>query len=78
MTIILSDGWDTGEVELIEKNMRHIYRRSLKTLWLNPLAGNADWKPEVKGMKAAMPYIDALLPFYSVESLRDVVRDLKI
>ena len=78
LTIILSDGWDTGEVELIEKNMRHIYRRSLKTLWLNPLAGNADWKPEVKGMKAAMPFIDALLPFYSVESLRDVVRDLKI
>ncbi|MEO1261317.1 MAG: VWA domain-containing protein [Bacteroidota bacterium] len=73
LTIILSDGWDTGEVELVRDNMKIIHRRSLKVLWLNPLAGNVSWQPEVQGMKAAMPYVDALLPFHGVESLREVI-----
>ena len=72
LTIILSDGWDTGDVELVSENMKHIHRRSLKVIWLNPLAGSAEWTPEVQGMKAALPYIDALLPFHGMESLREV------
>lgn len=78
LTIILSDGWDTGEASLVAENMKKIQRRSLKVLWLNPLAGSADWQPEVQGMKAALPYIDALLPFHGVESLRNVVRDIRL
>ncbi len=74
LTIILSDGWDTGDVDLIEKNMKIIHRKSLQVLWLNPLAGSDTWKPEVQGMKAALPYVDAMLPFYNIESLRNVVR----
>ena len=71
---ILSDGWDTGDVDLIEKNMKIIHRKSLQVLWLNPLAGSDTWKPEVQGMKAALPYVDAMLPFYNIESLRNVIR----
>jgi uncharacterized protein with von Willebrand factor type A (vWA) domain len=76
--IILSDGWDTGDAQLISEHMKKIQRRSLKVLWLNPLAGLASWKPEVQGMKAALPYIDALLPFHNLESLKEIVRTLKI
>ena len=76
LVIMLSDGWDTDEVNLVGENMKKIHRKALKVLWLNPLAGSSDWQPEVRGMKAAMPYIDALLPFYNVESLREVVNKL--
>ncbi len=78
LTIILSDGWDTGEAELVSENMRHIHRRSLKLLWLNPLAGSTEWTPEVEGMKAALPYVDALIPFHGLESLREVVSKIKL
>ncbi|HFA47873.1 MAG TPA: VWA domain-containing protein [Bacteroidetes bacterium] len=78
LTIILSDGWDTGEVGLVSENMRHIHRRSMKVLWLNPLAGSAEWTPEVQGMKAALPFVDVLLPFHGVESLREVVAKMKL
>ncbi len=78
LVLILSDGWDTGEAELVANEMKKIQRKAMKVIWLNPLAGSQDWSPEVIGMKAAMPYIDALLPFHSIESLRTVVRDLKI
>ena len=75
LTIILSDGWDTGDTTLISENMKHISRRSLKVLWLNPLAGNPDWTPQVAGMKAAMPFVDALLPFHGTESLQQWARE---
>lgn len=78
LVIVLSDGWDTDEVDLVGENMKMIHRKALKTLWLNPLAGSGDWQPEVRGMKAALPYVDALLPFHSVDSLREVVRNLGI
>jgi uncharacterized protein with von Willebrand factor type A (vWA) domain len=77
LTIILSDGWDTGDAQLISDNMKNIHRRSLKVLWLNPLAGSTEWKPEVQGMKAALPFVDALLPFHGIESLQEVVAKLK-
>ena len=78
LTIILSDGWDTGGVELVEENMRYIQRRSMKVLWLNPLAGSSEWTPEVQGMKAALPFVDALLPFHNVESLQKIIADLRL
>jgi uncharacterized protein len=76
--IILSDGWDTGDDQLIGEQMKKIQRKSLKVLWLNPLAGLPSWKPEVKGMKASLPFIDALLPFHNIESLKDVIKSIKI
>jgi len=78
LVIVLSDGWDTDEVDLVGENMKQIHRKALKVLWLNPLAGSNDWQPEVRGMKAALPYVDALLPFHNVESLREVVQGIRI
>ncbi|MEZ4884464.1 MAG: VWA domain-containing protein [Chitinophagales bacterium] len=77
LVIILSDGWDTGDSELVSENMRFLHRKALKVLWLNPLAGSSDWTPEVVGMKAAMPYIDLLLPFHNLESLERVVKEMR-
>ena len=76
--IILSDGWDTGDTQLISEHMKKIQRKSLKVLWLNPLAGLASWKPEVQGMKAALPYVDALLPFHNIDSLKDVIKSIRV
>jgi len=78
LVIVLSDGWDTDEVDLVGENMKLIHRKAMKVLWLNPLAGSGDWQPEVRGMKAALPYVDALLPFHNIDSLREVVQGLKI
>lgn len=78
IVIILSDGWDTGEPEVIAQQMRYIHRRALQVLWLNPLAGNPTWQPEVQGMLAALPYIDQLLPFHDLLSLEKLVKEIKV
>lgn len=72
IVLIMSDGWDTGEIEILEESMYQIHRKAAKVVWLNPLAGNPKFEPDVRGMKAAMPYVDVFAPAYSIESLRKV------
>lgn len=72
IVIIMSDGWDTGDLELLEQSMEAIHNRSKKVIWLNPLAGYADYKPHVAGMKAALPFINVFAPVHNAESLRSL------
>lgn len=72
--IILSDGWDTGSIDLLEISMQSIHKKAKKVIWLNPLAGKPHYKPTVAGMQAAMPFIDVFAAAHNVESLRKVSR----
>ncbi|HEU5165342.1 MAG TPA: VWA domain-containing protein, partial [Chitinophagaceae bacterium] len=74
IVIILSDGWDTGNIDLIKQNMKFIHARSKKLIWLNPLAGFEDYKPHVSAMKAALPFIDVFAAVHNVESLKKLGR----
>lgn len=72
IVIILSDGWDTGNIDTLKKSMEYIHNKSKKLIWLNPSAGYSGYRPSVAGMKAAMPYIDVFAPVHNVESLRQL------
>ena len=76
IVLILSDGWDRGNPELIESSMRRIKKSSRKVYWLNPLMGNADFKPEAQGLQKAMPFIHKMLPVHNLESLLAVLKGL--
>ena len=77
IVLILSDGWDTGEPEVMKEAMKTIYKKSKKVIWLNPLAGSPDFSPEVIGMKIALPYIDVLASAHNLESLKQVLQQLR-
>lgn len=77
IVLMLSDGWDTGEPVVMKEAMKAIYKKSKKVIWLNPLAGNADFSPEVIGMKTALPYIDVLASAHNLESLKQVLLQLR-
>ncbi|MGV3587219.1 MAG: vWA domain-containing protein [Adhaeribacter sp.] len=70
IVLILSDGWDTGDIQLLEQSMKTLQEKAKKVIWLNPLAGYAGYRPEVIGMQTAMPYINVLAPVHNVASLR--------
>jgi uncharacterized protein with von Willebrand factor type A (vWA) domain len=76
VVIIMSDGWDTGDIAQLENTMRRIQHKAAKVIWLNPLAGSARYEPKTQGMQAAMPYIDVFAPGHSVESLRQLYHRL--
>ncbi|MEJ7736693.1 MAG: VWA domain-containing protein [Chitinophagaceae bacterium] len=70
IVIILSDGWDTGDISLLQKRMKEIKARSKKIIWLNPLAGDASYRPAAAGMQAALPFVDVFAPVHNANSLR--------
>jgi hypothetical protein len=74
--LILSDGWDTGEPELLAAQLRAARQRVQKILWLNPLLGLKDYKPITRGMAAALPYVDVFAPANNLESLLALERYL--
>ena len=67
--IILSDGWDTGEPEILSAQLRAARRRVQRILWLNPLLGLKDYRPITRGMAAALPHVDVFAPAHNLESL---------
>ena len=77
IVLILSDGWDTGEPEVMKEAMKTIYKKSKKVIWLNPLAGSPDFSPEAIGMKTALPYIDVLASAHNLDSLKGVLTQLR-
>ncbi len=77
VVVIMSDGWDTGDIDILSESMAKIHRKAARVIWLNPLAGSADFQPTVRGMAAAWPYIDVFAPVHNVESLRQLVSHLK-
>jgi uncharacterized protein with von Willebrand factor type A (vWA) domain len=67
--MIVSDGYDTGEPEVLGEEMRWLRRRCRKIIWLNPLIGWRDYSPQARGMQAALPYVDLFAPAHNLESL---------
>src|SRR3990172_35977 len=40
IVLLLSDGWDTGEPDVLAQEMLTLKRRAARVIWLNPLLGN--------------------------------------
>ncbi len=74
--LIMSDGWDTGEIELLRASMDEIQRRARCLIWLNPLMGSPTYEPSCRGMQAALPFVDILASAHNLDSLRQLVRHL--
>ena len=76
ITLIISDGWERGDVSGLSQEMRYLQHRSHRLIWLNPLLGQNSYQPLVEGMAAALPYIDDFLPIHNLQSLRELSQHL--
>ena len=72
MTLILSDGLDTGEPEELEDAITKLKLRSKKLIWLNPLKGMKGYQPIQIGMKAALPSVNHFGSAHNFNSLLEL------
>ena len=77
VVVIISDGWDRGDVSVLEREMQDLKRRAKKIIWLNPLLASENYEPLCKGMQAALPYLDMFLSVHNVNSLVSLGRTLQ-
>ena len=69
VVVILSDGWDRGDPEVLSEEMARLRRCAHRVVWLNPLAADPRYEPLTRGMQAALPHVDHLIPGNSLASL---------
>jgi uncharacterized protein with von Willebrand factor type A (vWA) domain len=58
VVVILSDGLDVGDIDVLATQMARLHRLAYRVVWLNPLQENPDYKPLARGMAAALPHVD--------------------
>ncbi|MEE1574594.1 MAG: VWA domain-containing protein [Deltaproteobacteria bacterium] len=78
VVLVISDGWDTGEVEMLSESMSHLKRSARSLIWLNPLKGSPDYEPTTRGMQAALPHLDLFASAHNLNSLRDLMGELML
>lgn len=74
IVVILSDGWDRGDPEVLAEQMQRLQRVSFKTVWVNPLKVTPGYAPLARGMAAALPYVDDFVEGHSLEALAHLTK----
>lgn len=77
IALILSDGWDVGDADLLRDGMRRLRGQVGRIAWCDPNAAAAGYQPQVQGLRIAMPFIDDYLDFATVASLSHLVERLE-
>jgi uncharacterized protein with von Willebrand factor type A (vWA) domain len=77
VVLVISDGWDRGEPEVLAREMERLSRSCYRLVWLNPLLGSPEYEPLTRGMQAARPYVDDFLPVHNLASLESLARHLE-
>jgi uncharacterized protein with von Willebrand factor type A (vWA) domain len=76
LTLVISDGWDCGDIDVLRDEIARLQRNSRRLIWLNPLLGSVDYQPLTRGIQAALPFIDDFLPVHNLASLGDLAEHL--
>jgi uncharacterized protein with von Willebrand factor type A (vWA) domain len=73
--VVLSDGWDRGEPDVMAEQMARLQRVAHEVIWVNPLKASPGYEPLAQGMAAALPYVDRFIEGHCLDSL-DVLAGL--
>jgi len=76
VAILISDGLDRGDGDLLAREMAVLRRSAHRLIWLNPLLGSADYEPIAYGMKAALPHVHDFMPIHNIASLEALAKHL--
>ncbi|HWQ12494.1 MAG TPA: VWA domain-containing protein [Roseiflexaceae bacterium] len=72
VVLVISDGWDRGDPQLLAREMERLQRSCHRLIWLNPLLGSPGYQPLTQGMQAALPFVDDFLPVHNLLSLEQL------
>ena len=74
IVVVLSDGWDRGDPELLAEQMQRLQRIAHDLIWVNPLKVTPGYAPLARGMAAALPYVDHFVEGHSLAAMEQLAR----
>jgi uncharacterized protein with von Willebrand factor type A (vWA) domain len=69
IVVIISDGWDTGDPDVVRREMERLSLVAFRIVWVNPRTKSARYQPLAGGMAAAWAHCDAVVSAHTVEAL---------
>lgn len=72
VVVMLSDGWERGDVDRLAEEMARLRRVAHRVVWVNPLKATPGYEPLARGMAAALPFVDHFVEGHSLRSLVDL------
>ena len=72
IVVILSDGWDRGDPEVLAEQMRRLHRICYHLVWVNPLKVTPGYAPLARGMAAALPSVDDFVEGHSLAAMHEL------
>jgi uncharacterized protein with von Willebrand factor type A (vWA) domain len=76
IVVMLSDGWDRGDPDVLAEQMARLSRVAHRVVWVNPLKVTPGYAPLARGMAAALPYIDAFVEGHSLAALQELADEI--
>lgn len=77
VVLLVSDGWDRGDPQLVATEMERLRGLAWRVVWLNPLLADPGYEPLTRGMSAALPFIHDFLPVNNLNSVRVLASHLR-
>lgn len=69
VVVVISDGWDTGDVRKLGREMDRLHKSCHRLIWLNPNLGFEGFQPLTSGLLAIMPHVDDFLSVHNLNCL---------
>lgn len=73
VVVIFSDGWEVGDPNQLEDQMRRLARLAHRVIWVNPHKGAKGYEPVQKGMAAALPHCDGFVAGHSLAAFEELL-----
>ncbi|MGA0863549.1 MAG: vWA domain-containing protein [Ilumatobacteraceae bacterium] len=74
IVVVLSDGWDRGDPDVLSEQMQRLKRVAFRVVWVNPLKVTPGYAPLARGMAAALPYVDDFVEGHSLGALENLTK----
>jgi uncharacterized protein len=72
VVIVVSDGWDRGDPELLVCELERLRLQCRRLAWLNPRPAALHDQPLAVGMRAALPHVDDFIPGHDPRAARNL------
>ncbi|HYW28489.1 MAG TPA: VWA domain-containing protein [Gaiellales bacterium] len=69
VVVIASDGWERGDLSVLDRQLDTISRQADTLMWVNPLKGHEGFEPLAGGMQIALRHVDDFLEGHNLAAL---------
>ncbi len=74
IVLLITDGLDRGDPELLERSMRRLQLSARKVVWLNPLLRFEGFAPRAAGIATMMRHVDSFRAAHDIAALEGLAR----